>query len=79
MRDRTAVLVGLVAGAVLGSAAGWLYLTEGGRRLRADLQPHLDDLAARAIQLRDAASRTQRAATEGWRAAQDVVVRRSAR
>jgi len=31
MRDRTAVLLGLTAGAIVGGVAGWLYLTEGGR------------------------------------------------
>ena len=37
MRDRTAVLLGLTAGAIVGGVAGWLYLTEGGRRLRYQL------------------------------------------
>ena len=79
MRDRTALLVGLVAGAVVGGAAGWLFLTDDGRRLRRDLQPRLDDLAERAVQLRDTATRAQRAANEGWRAIQEVAARPSAR
>ncbi len=79
MRDRTAVLVGLVAGAVVGGAAGWLLLTDGGRRLRQDLRPRLDDLAERAMQLRDTATRAQRAANEGWRAIQEVAARPSTR
>ena len=79
MRDRTAVLLGLVAGAVVGGAAGWLFLTDGGRRLRQDLSPRLDDLAERAVQLRDTATRAQRAANEGWRAIQEVAARPSAR
>lgn len=79
MRDRTALLVGLVAGAVVGGTAGWLFLTDGGRRLRQDLRPHLDDLAERALQLRDTAARAQRAAHESWRAIQDVAARPSAR
>ena len=79
MRDRTALLLGLVAGAVVGGAAGWLFLTDDGRRLRRDLQPRLDDLAERAMQLRDTAMRAQRAANEGWRALQEVAARPSAR
>jgi len=79
MRDRTALLVGLVAGAVVGGAAGWLFLTDGGGRLRQDLQPRLDDLAERAVQLRDTATRAQRAANEGWRAIQEVAARPSTR
>lgn len=79
MRDRTALLVGLVAGAVVGGAAGWLFLTDGGRRLRQDLRPHLDDLAERALQLRDTAGRAQRAAHESWRTIQEVAARPSPR
>jgi len=79
MRDRTALLVGLVAGAVVGGAAGWLFLTDGGRRLRQELGPRLDDLAERAVQLRDTATRAQRAANEGWRAIQEVAARPSTR
>ena len=79
MRDRTALLLGLVAGAVVGGAAGWLFLTDDGRRLRRDLQPRLDDLAERAMQLRDTATRAQRAANEGWRAIQEVAARPPAR
>jgi gas vesicle protein len=79
MRDRTALLLGLVAGAVVGGAAGWLFLTDDGRRLRRDLQPRLDDLAERAMQLRDTATRAQRAANQGWRALQEVAARPSAR
>jgi len=79
MRDRTALVLGLVAGAVVGGAAGWLFLTDGGRRLRQDLGPRLDDLAERAMQLRDTATRAQRAADEGWRAIQEVAARPSAR
>jgi gas vesicle protein len=79
MRDRTALLLGLVSGAVVGGAAGWLFLTDDGRRLRQDLRPRLDDLAERALQLRDTAMRAQRAANEGWRALQKVAARPSAR
>ena len=73
------MLLGLVAGAVVGGAAGWLFLTDDGRRLRQDLRPRLDDLAERAMQLRDTATRAQRAANEGWRALQEVAARPSAR
>jgi gas vesicle protein len=79
MRDRTAMLLGLVAGAVVGGAAGWLFLTDGGRRLRQDIRPHLDDLAERAMQLRDTATRARRTANEGWRTIREVAARPSAR
>lgn len=75
MRDRTAVLVGLVAGAVAGGVAGWLMLTDDGRRLRARLEPQLQDLAGQALALRDSATRMQAAARESFRLAQDAASR----
>lgn len=44
MSDRTSILLGALAGAVVGGAAGYLFFTEEGRRLRADLEPKLMDL-----------------------------------
>ena len=79
MRDRTAVLLGLTAGAIVGGVAGWLYFTEGGRRVRERLEPQIDQIAERAGALRDSALRAQRAAAESWRSVQEVAVRPSAR
>jgi gas vesicle protein len=75
MRKQTGMLIGIVAGAALGGAAGWLFLTEDGRRLRARLEPRLKDLAESALRLRDTATRAERAASEGWRALQEVSAR----
>jgi gas vesicle protein len=69
------MLIGLVAGAVIGGAAGWLYLTEDGRRFRARLEPRLQDLAESAMRLRDTATRAERAASESWRTLQEVSAR----
>ncbi len=75
MRDRTAVLIGLVAGAVAGGVTGWLMLTDDGRRLQARLKPQLQDLAGQALALRDSATRMQVAARESLRFAQDAAPR----
>jgi gas vesicle protein len=75
MRDRTAILLGLVGGAAVGSLAGWLWLTPDGRRLRARLEPQLQELAGRALSLRDSALRAQEAARESARTAQEVASR----
>lgn len=64
MRDRTAVVIGLVGGAVAGGVAGWLWLTDDGRRLRARLEPAVQDLAGRAMALSASARRLQAAARE---------------
>ena len=65
VRDRTAVLIGLVAGAVAGGVAGWLLLTDDGRRVRARLEPRLQDLASQAMALSASAKRLQVAARAG--------------
>ena len=65
MRDRTAVLIGLVAGAVAGGVAGWLWLTDDGRRMRARLEPRLQDLASQAMALSASAKRLQVVARAG--------------
>jgi gas vesicle protein len=75
MRDRTAVLLGLVAGAAIGSVAGWLWLTDDGRRIRARLEPQLHDLAGQALKLRDSALRVQQAARDSVKTAQEVASR----
>ncbi len=46
MTDRTSIVLGALAGAVVGGCAGYLFFTEEGQRLREDLEPRLVDLAA---------------------------------
>jgi hypothetical protein len=75
MREKTGVLIGLVAGAAIGGAAGWLFLTEDGRRFRARLDPLVQDLAEGALRLRDTALRAERAASASWRTLRDVSAR----
>lgn len=75
MRDRAAILLGLVAGAAVGSVAGWLWLTEDGRRLRARLEPQLRDLAGQARRLRESAGRVEQLARDSVRTVQEVASR----
>lgn len=58
MREGTGVLLGMVGGALLGGVAGYLYLTEDGRRLRARLEPQLTALADYVLRVRDSAAGT---------------------
>ena len=46
MNDQTSILLSALVGAVVGGCAGYLFLTEEGRRLREDLEPKLADLVA---------------------------------
>ncbi|HEY8548590.1 MAG TPA: YtxH domain-containing protein [Vicinamibacterales bacterium] len=58
--------MGACVGASLGAAASYLLLTEHGRRLRTQLEPQLDDLAAEVQRLASAFVRTRQAFVEGW-------------
>lgn len=75
MRDRAAILLGLVAGAAVGSVAGWLWLTDDGRRLRARFEPQLRDLAGQALKLRESAGRVEQAARDSAQTVQEVASR----
>jgi len=44
VNDRAAIWLGALAGAVVGGAFGYLYLTDRGRELREDIEPALSDL-----------------------------------
>jgi gas vesicle protein len=79
VRDRSAILLGAIAGAVAGGAAGWLWLTEDGRRLRTQLEPRLQDLAGHAAAVSAAARRVQAAARDGAQTAREVASRATQR
>jgi len=79
VRDRTAVVIGALAGAVVGGMAGWLWLTDDGRRVRAQLEPRLQELAGQAAALQASARRVQSAARDSLHAAREVASRSSGR
>ncbi|HUF48866.1 MAG TPA: YtxH domain-containing protein [Vicinamibacterales bacterium] len=66
MNEQTAVWLGAMAGAVVGGALGFLYLTDRGRRLRDDLEPRLTDLATELGRTWDAAERARAAVQAPW-------------
>jgi hypothetical protein len=61
------VFLSMLAGAVVGAAAGYLYFTEGGRRVRDQIEPKLDDAMREVHRLRGTVSKVQSVANEGWR------------
>lgn len=46
MNDQTSIFLSSIVGAVIGGCAGYLFLTEDGRRLRQELEPKVADLVA---------------------------------
>ncbi len=67
MEDRARVLMSACLGALIGGVAGYLFLTDDGRRLRARLEPGMDDLLREMRHLRSAAEKARMAAAEGVR------------
>jgi hypothetical protein len=70
--ERSRVMLATCLGAVLGGAWGWLYLTESGRHLRAQIEPRLDDLISEMTRVRGTVEKARIAANEGWRSLSDI-------
>ena len=72
MDDRSKVLMAALVGAAAGAAWGFLYLTAGGQRVRAQIEPKLDDFVAELRRMRGTIEKARAAADEGWRSLSDV-------
>jgi hypothetical protein len=59
-------------GAVVGGVWGWLYMTEGGRRVRNQIEPKLDDFMNELTRVRGTVEKARSAANEGWRSLNDI-------
>ena len=70
--ERTQVLLTALVGALVGAAAGYLYFTEGGRRLRSQLEPRIDAAAKEVGRLRETVTKAQAVASEGWRSINEI-------
>ena len=65
MEDRARVVLSACLGALVGGVAGYLFLTQDGRRLRERLEPGMDELLREMRHLRSAAEKARLAAAEG--------------
>jgi len=59
-------------GAVAGGVWGWLYLTDGGRRVRTQIEPKLDDFMRELASVRGTVDKARTAANEGWRSLNEI-------
>ena len=72
MDDRSRVLLSACLGAVAGGVAGYLFLTEEGRRVRERLEPGMDDMLREVRSLRSAADKARQAIGESLEAVEDL-------
>jgi hypothetical protein len=72
VNDRARVLIATCVGAVIGGVAGWLYLTEAGRRIRDQIEPRLEDFMSELTRVRSTVDKARTAANEGWRSLNEM-------
>lgn len=72
MTERGQILLAACLGAMAGGLAGYLFLTEDGRRVRERLEPGMEDLAREVRRLRGAMDSARVAAREGLAAIDDL-------
>jgi hypothetical protein len=70
--ERSRVLLATMLGAVVGGVWGWLYLTEGGSRVRTQIEPKLDDFIRELGNVRGTVDKAKMAANEGWRSLNEI-------
>ena len=70
--ERSRVLTATFLGAVIGGVWGWMYLTEGGRRVRDQIEPRLDDFIGEITRMRGTVEKARTAANEGWRSLNEM-------
>lgn len=70
--ERTRVALSTLAGAAIGGVLGFLYLTEGGRRLRQEFEPRMDDFIREMRQVRASVEKARLAADEGLKSINEL-------
>jgi hypothetical protein len=70
--DRSRILLSACLGALAGGVAGYLFLTDEGRRVRERLDPGMDDVLREVRGLRAAADKARMAVNEGLAAVEDL-------
>src|SRR2546423_8821656 len=71
--DTSRAVAATVVGAVIGGAAGYLFLTDHGRGIRRALEPALEDFARELNSFRSTVQKAAGVANEGWRLLNDAL------
>ena len=66
MTERSQACYASMIGAVIGAVAGYLFLSEEGRRFRRRIEPALDDFARELSHFRGTVAKASGLASEGW-------------
>ena len=73
MDESSRVLLSTLIGATLGGVAGYLYLTEHGRRVRGQIEPTLDAISIELQRARKTGAKLRKVAREGERTFRSLV------
>ena len=68
MSEKSQVMAGALIGALVGAAAAYLFLTEGGRQFRERMEPALDNLRGDFYRFKGTLEKLGDMANEGMRA-----------
>lgn len=63
----------VIAGAAMGALAGYLFLTDGGRRVRREVESGLVSFSRDFLHFQDAAQQAFGVARDGWRMVADML------
>ncbi len=72
MTDSNRVALASAIGALAGGVWGFLYLTESGRRVRAQFEPRIDDFLNELHRMQGTVHKAREAAGESWASLQDI-------
>jgi hypothetical protein len=71
--DNSRTMAATIVGAILGGVAGYLLFTDGGRRVRRQLEPALEDLSRELMSFRATVQKAAGVANEGWKLLNDAL------
>ena len=66
-------IVVTITGAVLGGMAGYLFFTDGGRKVRRQLEPVLEELSREFVSIRRSVQEASGVTTQGWMLLNDML------
>jgi hypothetical protein len=66
-------MAAILAGAVIGGMAGYLFFTDRGRSVRRQIEPALEDFSRELLSFRATVQKASGVASEGWKLLNDAL------